>query len=399
MKSVTPFLALLCAFAASARAAEALDPIRSVEIGKQRELLVNGKPFFPIMSWAQATSRLEKLRGLGFNTFNGSGKTAAEALEKAKAAGGYAMLHWDRFESSAKGHPSLLAYSLKDEPDMGVQKDKPRNSVEEVKGWYESVRRNDPSRPVFLNFTASFQSSQGADKPGVLDYYKAAAAHAEILCFDNYPVYQANRDDRLIWVAEGVSELRALGGSHKPVWAWIETSKGSKWITYERQKDVTPEITRTEVWMAVIRGATGIGYFTHAWRPAFTEFAPDEAMQAELKRTNEQLTRLAPAILSAPSARKCSVAFKDGLPGEVLLREHDGHVYLFANNLDMKDLGKREDAVKAAYRGGTATLSVEGLKTGTEIEVLDEGRTLKAGDGVFVDAFPPLGIHLYRFKP
>ena len=36
---------------------DALEPIRTVEIGPNGEFRVNGKPFLPIMSWLQDTRR------------------------------------------------------------------------------------------------------------------------------------------------------------------------------------------------------------------------------------------------------------------------------------------------------------------------------------------------------
>ena len=53
-------------------------------------------------------------------------------------------------------------------------------------------------------------------------------------------------------------------------------------MPYEKQPDVLPLYTRNEVWQAIINGATAIGYFTHAWRPEFKEFAPTPEMQKEL---------------------------------------------------------------------------------------------------------------------
>lgn len=136
--------------------------------------------------------------------------------------------------------------------------------------------------------------------------------------------------------------------------------------------------------MAIIRGATGIMYFTHAWRPSFTEFAPNDAMQEELKRLNAQITRLAPIILSPPARTDVSISFAEKLPGEVMAREQDGSLYLFANNLDMNGAA------------GSATLSVAGLVEGTRVEVLDEGRDIVAADGSFSDHFERLAVHLYR---
>ncbi len=361
---------------------ESLPPIETVEIGRNRELRVNGQPFFPLVSWAQASRRYERLRTLGFNAFcGGNGRASCDAAQK---AGGYAMPH---FDASLKGHPALLAYCQSDEPDLGFDKGQPRTQPEAVVERYRKIRAADDTRPVFQNLTSAFmESGPGSGRRTPADrkaYYEAVAQGADVLGFDIYPIYGWNRDDHLDWVADGVRDLARYAGK-RPVLAFIETSKGSKWIDYDRQKDVKPEHVRAEVWMAIIRGATAIAYFTHAWRPEFTEFRPGDEMQKELARLNGQITRLAPAILADPAKPKVTVAIEGGLPGEVLAKEHEGAIYLFANNLDMK------------RRGGKATVAVEGLAEGTRIEVIDEGRTLTADDGRFTDEFGPLVVHLYR---
>ena len=50
-------------------------------------------------------------------------------------------------------------------------------------------------------------------------------------------------------------------------------------------------------------------------------------------------------------------------------------------------------------RAGTATISVEGLKAGATVEVVDEARRLTAQAGRFSDAFEPLAEHVYRIRP
>ncbi len=62
------------------------------------------------------------------------------------------------------------------------------------------------------------------------------------------------------------------------------------------------------------------------------------------------------------------------------------------------NFGKRTDEKPAVYRGGTATISIEGLKAGTAVEVVDEDRSITAEDGKFADVFEPLGVQIYRFK-
>jgi hypothetical protein len=73
--------------------APALAAIENVEIGKNRELCVDGKPFFPPSSWGQSPQRFPLLRRLGFNIFT-SGK-ASEYCDAAQQAGGYAIPGFD----------------------------------------------------------------------------------------------------------------------------------------------------------------------------------------------------------------------------------------------------------------------------------------------------------------
>jgi len=314
----------------------ALEAIEKVEIGKNRELRVNGKPFFPLSSWGQSPQRFPLLRSLGFNSFT-SGK-ASEYCDAAQQAGGYAI---PGFDARFKGHAALLAHIQGDEPDEGFRKGMARQPAEAVVESYKNMREKDDTRPILL---------------------------------------------KLIWVADGVKQLREYAGPKKPVFACIETCKGSRWVSYEQQQDVKPEDTRAEVWMAIIRGATGIIYFTHAWQPTFTEFRPDERMQKELKRLNAQITRLTPAILADPAKEHVSITLSGGLAGDVTARDHDGSLYLFANNLDVQ------------RNSGTATITIEGLKKGTKVAVIDEGREIVAEEGKFTDEFGPIAVHLYRIR-
>jgi hypothetical protein len=77
------------------------------------------------------------------------------------------------------------------------------------------------------------------------------------------------------------------------------------------------------------------------------------------------------------------------MPFDPRLKGHPqllGYIHLFAVNYD-------ERAMAAE-----ATITVPGLAAGAEIEVLDEGRVLRAEAGGFRDAFKPLAVHLYRVQ-
>jgi xanthine dehydrogenase iron-sulfur cluster and FAD-binding subunit A len=154
----------------------------------------------------------------------------------------------------------------------------------------------------------------------------------------------------------------------------------------EKQKDVTPAHIKAEVWMAICRGATAIGYFTHVWKPSYHQFGVPEANRAALREINAQITRLAPAILSDEPAAAVTIRGSTDVKLDVTAKRHGGSLYVFAVNYD-------ERAVAAE-----ATFSVAGLTAGAEVEVLDEDRVLCGEAGGFRDSFAPLGVHLYRVK-
>jgi hypothetical protein len=160
---------------------------------------------------------------------------------------------------------------------------------------------------------------------------------------------------------------------------------------------VLPIHTRFQVWGALINGATAIGYFTHAWAPSFTEFAPTADMRAELKRINGQMTRLAPAILAPAAKTRVTVTLSDKLPSQFKATMYDKSLYLFVQNRDLgPDAEKLGQFDPISPRGGKAVITVEGLKAATVIEVVDEERTITSKAGSFEDEFKPLAEHIYK---
>jgi len=531
-----------------------LPPIASVTLGRNREFRVNGRPFLPIMSWAQDPKNFKMLRGLGINTFvgNQSNVSAKMQCDAARDAGGYGVPGFRDKAAEAIGHPYLLAWIHGDEPDMprtrsdgevvpaknmkvnastpysrivdgvtnswtaiqplegaeftiklgkeatlqrlavwltlsgklsvakeivfstggtevakatlekkagrqvvelpkpvtlkeltvkivsvypdesewgsigeieGLDADGnnvlvskpytvPKRSPEEVAAKYREIKSHDASRPVFVTFTTSYMVEHRGkyDEAMQKKLYPAFMASCDVAGFDEYPIYGSSHPNHLNWPAYGVDQLRAFAGPRRPIYVWLETHKGSRWMTYERQLDVLPKHTRFEVWSVLIRGATAVGYFTHAWRPKFTEFAPTPDMQAELKRLNGQITRLAGAILAEAAKAEVKMALAAEPQGvasdaaaalecQVKATDHDGSLWIFAQNMD---LGPGADRLKQfqqiSPRGGKATFTVAGLKAGTKIEVVDEDRTITAQAGKFTDEFPPLREHVYKVR-
>jgi hypothetical protein len=110
---------------------------------------------------------------------------------------------------------------------------------------------------------------------------------------------------------------------------------------------------------------------------------PPENVKA-MREINDQITRLASVILCGPAGVKTSIQLEGQLSGDMMAREYDGQVYIFAVNYDPRQ------------KAGRAVIEVEGLEAGTRIEVVDEARVIKAASGAFADEFGPLGVHIYK---
>lgn len=375
--------------------------IQKVAISPDRAFLVNGKPYFPLMAWLQDPKNFAAVVECGMNTtagyFQGAGgtKNVAEYLERVREAGLYGVMP---FDPALKNNSALLAYIQDDEPDLkrkgGDKKSaqKETNATpEEVVKRYQAIKSADPSRPVFMTLTAGFLPFFN-DWPATRReaMYPAYIKGADVVGYDIYPIYGWNKPE-WIYLGHDATELLARLAAPRPVYAWIETSKGGQWTgPLERQKEVTPAQIRAEVWMAICRGATAIGYFTHVWKPSYNQFGVPEENRRALREINEQITRLAPAILAPPVAG-VSIASEDGVKVNVKATrlsgsgEADG-IYFFAVNYD--------ERIKAAK----ATIKFPELTAGSKVEVIGESRAIQSGKDQFTDNFAPLAVHIYKVR-
>lgn len=361
-----------------------------VEIGANRELRIEGEPFFPLMNFSQSPASFENAAKMGLNSYfmPGSKPSPKDYLDGLWQRKLYGMVP---FDEAAVGHPALLAWIQPHEPDRAyLVNQKAEMSPEKMVEAYAKIKKADPSRPVVLDLAPEYLSkAEFATK--ISDEqkrtaYPAYARAGDILTYNVYPVWGHNKPEKIDWVAEAADDLRLLVGRKKPFFAMIETTTGWREIKPEEQKPLGIADIRSEVWMAITHGATGIIYFTHRFKPSFSEHGLDAARHAELKTLNEQITRLAPAILAADAAAQPVLAIEGGLATSLLAKSHQGQLVIFAQNVDME------------RRGGRGTVTVKGLKAGTIVEVVDEGRTIAAGDGNFADTFGPLAVHIYRMK-
>jgi hypothetical protein len=174
------------------------------------------------------------------------------------------------------GTKYLIGYDLGDEPQQDC------TLVSQVPTITQRVTSYDDTRPTIWNDTDFFTSH------GICPDNVAAFQAPSIGMFDLYPVtspWNAGNIPRVAGVAQdsmwlqGYSMARAVatGRPNQPLWTWVEV--GTDELGFSEQAGstcdastnlcspglneyrATAEQVNAEVWMSLINGATGIGYF------------------------------------------------------------------------------------------------------------------------------------------
>jgi len=139
--------------------------------------------------------------------------------------------------------------------------------------------------------------------------------------------------------------------------------------------------------MALIRGARGLIYFVHQFKPAFREAAllDDPEMLAAVTDLNREIRELVPALNGPTIENRLTVQSSDS-PERVaaLVKRYGDTVYIFAVNL--------------LNHPASATFTLRQMDSSTEAEVLAESRRVPIHGEQFADEFASYAVHLYRIS-
>jgi hypothetical protein len=211
----------------------------------------------------------------------------------------------------------------------------------EIVSLYDQFKTADPNRPVFLGL------GQGTGYNADSCYYGrgSTCCTAPGRGFNDYPeyikgadivssdVYPENDGNPLWWISRTTDRLRYWSNYEKPVWQWIElvNFNGVPSVT------LTPAEVQAEVWMTIIHGARGYGYFVHQFAPVFEEdsiFYPEHKnVEAAVAKTDIRVAALARPLNEPPVAN--GVTVKSSSPHaaiNVLLKRYGGSTFLLAVN-------------------------------------------------------------------
>lgn len=326
-------------------------------------------------------------------------KPEAATLDRLTALGMYAMVGQDVW-GKLKDHPAIIAWlSPVDEPD-NVQAGGKAIPLDEFLAAAARVKAFDATHPYTVCFGQGLINDlfrgRGIDRS---EYPKYMAA-VDFIQYDVYPITNSRRKDGenyLELVGQGVSRIRGWTDNKKPVMCWIETTH-----IKDPKRKPTPAQTNCEVWITVVHGARGVGYFCHDFTLAerrASALSRDKEMLAQLTKTNAKLIKLA-RVITAPLASEPTTLKSEGgkviagvkhLPGEVLTGERERAGWV-------TKVGKVSVVLAVNVLGEKAkgTIRCEQAKKGLLIAVLEENRFIMPDrDGEFVDDFAPYQEHVY----
>lgn len=377
--------------------------------------------YFPIMVFTQEPKNATKYKELGINLYFAlwQGPTAEQLAEFKK----HDMRVICEFNEYAQGHlladPTVVAWVHIDEPDLAVfsrgellaDQARAKKLVKEhwpemykemdldnkdYNGWgfghgpevcrqhYERVKSFDKNRPVVMMLSQAVAErfiGRGDRTDHDEDYPKYINGATDIVAFDIYPVAYGRPDD--LWlVPKGIDKLNQWDNGSRPKWCAIECTFGRP-----DKAIATAEQIRAQIWMAIIHGARGFGYFVHNFDKdgkyvTDKGLLEDPAMMKAVTAQNAEIRSLA-KVIYAPGIEGVSLATHPEAKLDYVARRVDGSVYILSSTM--------------TTTATSATFVIAGAGNG-EVEVINENRTLKLIDGKFTDAFAGFDVNLYRIR-
>jgi len=323
-------------------------------------VLVNGEPFFARGLYHVEPEDYELVRAHGFNAVQCHAENV-EAVRQAGLKAGVALYwrgrpnseRWREAMQSVIDSDAVFAWWIQDEPRATVP------VIEMIADAYMYIRMQDPSRPAYTCL----------NNPST---YEELAPQTDIVSADVYPIGRG----KITQIADTLDHGRDVIPKHVhyfigQVWSWPNT------------RLVEPDEHRCMTYLALAHGARGL--FWYSFRDA-NWYLPDDnpAVWAEMKRVNDELIALEPALLTGNLGQH--VFAEDGGAVHTAVKRVEDRLYVIAVN-------PGDEAVSCAI---DLELLAPGVACDDHAEVMFEDRSIQTQDGAIRAEFEPLGVHVYR---
>ena len=274
-------------------------------VGTNRDLLVNGRKFFPLCVYHAGYA---ESAALGFNClqywFNRTdttpGAVTLAEMQDGLNRGVMTVVEYSDYVRSGnianmrtmadrlKGQPGIIANYAVDEPHYTAGM-----SLATVRAACDALAQVDPNRPCFVL----------EERTAILDYVQAAP----ILGMDHYPVrwtgtrygFPGQTTDSLASIGRMLDEVRAAAPT-KPIWFAVQTHRIPSDSAYpDPARYPTTAELRVMAYLALNHGATGLWFYARddvygsfqsgfAYSPTLMSYLPQ--LLSELRGMGERYT-------------------------------------------------------------------------------------------------------------
>ena len=255
---------------------------------------------------------------------------------------------------AVRGEPGLLGYYIADEPEIH---DVPSEYLE---NYYRFLRELDPYHPVFVtNDTIDGIVTHG---------YRCA----DVLSPDPY-------SSQWDYVPNFLKKINEVAGPGKAthVTLWHSSSQAHFTRPYGSAPAYSYRVFRNQYFASIAYGATGFTGYTSSF------FLPEVEYRYGLPHVWRELRLLESAIVSPAPESAPTVTGASDLA--IWARESGGHAYLVLVNHKSE---ARQARVSWPVLAGVSTLPV-----------MSEGRSVAVVEGAFSDSFEPGDVHVYTTDP
>lgn len=363
----------------------------SSEVSKPTISVLNHPEFFPLGVWLQAPSNAARYKGLGINLYVGlwQGPTTAQ-LETLRNKEMPVICQQNEIALSNSYKNTVIGWLQQDEPDnaqkrsWGIIYNAPIPPFS-IQDSFSKIKRKDSTRPILLNLGqgVAWDNWKGrGTRTNHPEDYKEYVKGGDIISYDIYPATHKHPEvkGRLEFVAYGVNRLKSLTAPSQKVWNIIGVGRIN-----ETGIKPTPEQVRSQVWMSIIHGSTGIIYFVHQFNPRFTEAAifEDPEMMTTVEQLNKLITNLA-TVLNSPNTKdvkQLQLAHPDAPIAFITKREGDS-LYLLTVSMKNKE--------------NTGSFKLNPVVPNQEADVLGENRKIQVKNNMLEDHYKPYEPHIYK---
>ncbi len=336
------------------------------------------------------------------------------------------------YVEAVKDHPATFLWNWASEPDLGD--DMTYVPAPVVRSWTYKTHQLDPQHLVTVTFAGHYWTE------GVIDYHKRRRRKYEypynanqfgqgtqiykgthvgdVYEIDYYPLEWASPHTRgatNALLASALDNFYLETNNLVPLLSLVETTdinEGDGGAVPPTTWHPTPEQLKMMIWVNVVHGVKGLGWFHYHTRTPEANFG----VMAEFV---EQIEELTPIILGPDIENEITVETTSGPQGEgridAMIKEYQGKYYFFTVRLSETESEPNPEYIedKPLGEGGqefgypdpiqnypvTATINIAGL-SGASIELYNEnGRAISMSNGQFQDSFLPYEVHIYEITP